>query len=66
VRALLGAARGRRTVLLCTHDLAEARALADRVAVLRAGRLVALGGARELLGGDDPFALFRPGPEAAP
>ena len=60
VRALLGSARGRRTVLLCTHDLAEARALAQRVAVLRAGRLVALGPTDEVLGGDDPFALFRP------
>ena len=60
VRALLGSARGRRTVLLCTHDLAEARALAQRVAVLHAGRLVALGPTAEVLGGDDPLALFRP------
>jgi ABC-2 type transport system ATP-binding protein len=59
VREALCSARGRRTVLLCTHDLAEARALARRVAVLRAGRLVALGPTEQVLGGDDPFALFR-------
>jgi ABC-2 type transport system ATP-binding protein len=32
-----------RTVFLCTHNLAEAQALCDRVAVLEHGRLVALG-----------------------
>lgn len=37
-----------RTVLLCTHDLAEARRLADRVAVLRDGDLAALGTPAEL------------------
>src|SRR5215218_3994793 len=30
------------TVLLCTHDLAEADALADRVGILARGRLLAL------------------------
>ena len=30
------------TVLLCTHDLAEAEALADRVGILEQGRLIAL------------------------
>jgi ABC-2 type transport system ATP-binding protein len=30
------------TVLLCTHDLAEAEALADRVGILHGGRLLAL------------------------
>jgi ABC-2 type transport system ATP-binding protein len=30
------------TVLLCTHDLAEAEALAERVGILHAGRLLAL------------------------
>jgi ABC-2 type transport system ATP-binding protein len=66
IRAQLAEARGRRTVVLCTHDLAEARALADRVAVLRAGRLVALGATEDVLGADDPLALFRPGDEATP
>jgi ABC-2 type transport system ATP-binding protein len=60
VRRLLRAAAGRRTLLVCTHDLAEARVLCDRVAVLSAGRVVALGAAEELLGGPDPLALFAP------
>ena len=49
---------GERTILLCTHDLAEARALASRVAILHAGRLFACGPAEALLGGDAlaPFA----------
>jgi ABC-2 type transport system ATP-binding protein len=64
IRAQLAQARGRRTVVLCTHDLAEARALADRVAVLSAGRLVALGPTEEVLGLGDPLSLFRPGGEA--
>lgn len=50
---------GERTILLCTHDLAEARALASRVAILHAGRLVAEGPTGELLGGPDPLARFR-------
>jgi ABC-2 type transport system ATP-binding protein len=36
------------TVLLCTHDLAEAEALAERVGILHAGRLLALESACEL------------------
>jgi ABC-2 type transport system ATP-binding protein len=40
-------ARGR-TVFLCTHNLAEAEQLCDRVAVLAQGRLVALGTPEEL------------------
>jgi len=64
VRSQLRSLRGERTLLLCTHDLAEARALTDRVAVLARGRLVALGASHELLGGDDPLALFRNGAAA--
>ena len=37
-----------RTVLICTHDLALAQRVCDRVAVLQRGRLVALGTPREL------------------
>ncbi|GIV76995.1 MAG: multidrug ABC transporter ATP-binding protein [Litorilinea sp.] len=36
------------TVFLCTHNLAEAQKLCDRVAVLRQGRLLALGTPTEL------------------
>jgi len=36
------------TVLLCTHDLAEAEALAERIGILHAGRLLALEPASEL------------------
>jgi ABC-2 type transport system ATP-binding protein len=59
VRGVLADLRGRRTVLLCTHDLTEARELTSRVAVLYRGRLVAMGPTQDVLGGDDPYALFR-------
>lgn len=39
----------RRTVLLTTHYIEEAERLCDRVAVMRAGRIVALGAPRELV-----------------
>lgn len=38
----------RRTVVLCTHDLAEAEQLCDRVVVLERGRVVAQGSPAEL------------------
>jgi ABC-2 type transport system ATP-binding protein len=34
--------RDRRTVLLCTHNLIEAELLADRIAIIRRGQIVAL------------------------
>ena len=37
------------TVLLCTHDLAEAQALAEHVGILHGGRMLALGSPAELL-----------------
>jgi ABC-2 type transport system ATP-binding protein len=37
------------TILLCTHDLVEAEALAQRVGILHAGRLLALEPADELI-----------------
>jgi ABC-2 type transport system ATP-binding protein len=40
-----------KTVLLTTHYLDEAEQLSDRVAVLREGRIVALGTPSELTGG---------------
>ena len=60
-------ARGR-TILLTTHYMEEAQRLADRVAVLAEGRLIAVAAPDEL-GGDDETALvsFRlpPGVDAA-
>jgi ABC-2 type transport system ATP-binding protein len=38
------------TILLCTHDLAEAEALAERIGILDAGRLLALGPPDEIKG----------------
>ena len=37
------------TILLCTHDLAEAEALAERIGILHAGRLLALEPAGKLV-----------------
>ena len=40
--------RGGTTIVLSTHDMAEAEALADRVAILLRGRVAAIGSPREL------------------
>jgi ABC-2 type transport system ATP-binding protein len=45
------------TILLCTHDLAEAEALAERVGILHAGRLLALEPAERLRGRYDAHTL---------
>jgi ABC-2 type transport system ATP-binding protein len=37
------------TILLCTHDLAEAEGLAERVGILHGGRLLALATVEELM-----------------
>ena len=66
VQELLLGMRGSRTILLCTHDLHEARSLASRVAVLNAGRLVAEGDTAEILGRDDALSLFRELPGGSP
>ncbi|MEE9608116.1 MAG: ABC transporter ATP-binding protein [Myxococcota bacterium] len=66
VQDVLRELRGERTVLLCTHDLEEARKLTSRVAVLNAGRLVAEGPTQELLGRDDALSLFRTPTEQTP
>jgi ABC-2 type transport system ATP-binding protein len=65
VQEVLAGLRGERTVLLCTHDLGEARKLATRVGVLDAGRLVAHGATEDVMGRGDALALFRAGGEAA-
>jgi ABC-2 type transport system ATP-binding protein len=59
VRDVLRGLRGERTVVLCTHDLAEAEQLTSRVAVLRAGHLVAVGPSAEVLRRPDALDLFR-------
>ena len=59
VRDSLAALRGKCTVLLCTHDLSEARELTQRVAVLSQGQLVRCGETADVLSGSDPLALFR-------
>ena len=46
--------RLRKTVLMVTHDMAEAAALADRIGVLDAGRLIWFGPAAAILEADDP------------
>jgi ABC-2 type transport system ATP-binding protein len=42
--------RDRHTIVLCTHNLNEAESLADRIAIIRRGRIVALGTPAELKG----------------
>jgi ABC-2 type transport system ATP-binding protein len=59
VRSIIAGLQGQRTIILCTHDLAEARALTTRAAVLHEGRIAGIGQTADLLGGDDPRALFR-------
>ncbi len=60
VQQALESLRGERTVVLCTHDLDEARRLTSRVAVLATGQLLREGPTAEVLDGGDPLRLFRP------
>jgi ABC-2 type transport system ATP-binding protein len=46
--AVLGLRHHQRAIIICTHNLAEAEALADRIAVIRRGRIIALGTPVEL------------------
>jgi ABC-2 type transport system ATP-binding protein len=49
VRDAIAMLRGSgRTVILCTHNLYEAEVLADRIAIIRRGKLIALGTSAEL------------------
>jgi osmoprotectant transport system ATP-binding protein len=43
------------TTVMITHDMTEAILLADRIAVMRAGKLLAQGTPSELSGSDDPY-----------
>lgn len=71
VRDAVAELRGdRRAILLCTHNLAEAEALADRIAIIKRGRIVAAGTAatlkQQLLGRPQlELQLDRPGHGAA-
>ncbi len=40
--AILDVRRERHTILLCTHNLTEAEMLADRIAIIRRGKIIAL------------------------
>jgi len=46
--AILGLRSHKRAIVICTHNLAVAEALADRVAIIRRGRIIALGTLPEL------------------
>ncbi len=65
VRAVLRELRGEHTLILCTHDLSEAKELTERAAVLHQGKLVASGPTEQVLGVPEPLSLFR-GESSAP
>jgi ABC-2 type transport system ATP-binding protein len=46
--AVSGLRHHRRAIVICTHNLAEAEALADRIAIIRRGEIIALGTPKEL------------------
>jgi ABC-2 type transport system ATP-binding protein len=46
--AIAGLRREKRTIILCTHNLAEAEQLADRIAIIRRGQVIAQGTPAEL------------------
>jgi len=64
VREILRGIEPERTLILCTHDLDEARALTDRAGVLDAGRLVAEGPTGEVLDRQNAPSLFQTGRDA--
>jgi ABC-2 type transport system ATP-binding protein len=68
-RKLVASLRGEgRTILLTTHDLGDVEALADRVAILASGRIVADAPPEELMHGGETAIRFRlhapPAPES--
>jgi ABC-2 type transport system ATP-binding protein len=46
--AVLSLRHHRRAIVICTHNLPEAEALADRIAIIRRGKIIALGTPTEL------------------
>lgn len=59
-----------RAIVICTHNLAEAEKLADKIAIIRRGRIIAFGSPTELkkalLGPAEFEACFAPVDPAAP
>ncbi|MBV9863842.1 MAG: ABC transporter ATP-binding protein [Abitibacteriaceae bacterium] len=50
-----------KTVLLCSHLLADVQAICDRVAILSEGKLVKFGTVRDLVGPSQSFEVFAAG-----
>jgi ABC-2 type transport system ATP-binding protein len=48
--SIAGLRHERRAIVICTHNLSEAESLADRIAIIRRGRIIALGTPDELKG----------------
>ena len=46
--AIVGLRSQKRAIVICTHNLAEAEAIADRIAIIRRGEIIALGTGAEL------------------
>jgi ABC-2 type transport system ATP-binding protein len=47
--SILGLRSGNRAIVVCTHNLHEAEVLADRIAIIRKGRIIAQGTASQLV-----------------
>lgn len=63
--AIAGLRKERRTIVLCTHNLAEAEQLADRIAIISQGQIIAQGTPAELkhrLLGDPLMEIRMAGP----
>ncbi len=56
--AILSVRERGKTVLLCSHLLADVQAICDRVAILSEGKLVKFGTVRELVGPSQDFEIF--------